>query len=96
MPEVRSCQVSYRDREGVRHSVDVTAGSLFEAAILGMTALKAPRWQDDPNLKIEVVVKQPEIRHEIWNSVLSAWLSRNGKSPKEQALKARLKELMRS
>jgi hypothetical protein len=68
---------------------------LFEAAVLGMNMLKVSRWHDNPNLKILVRVRQPETVHEVWNSALSAWLSRNGRSPKEQALKARLKDLLR-
>jgi hypothetical protein len=47
-----------------------------------------------PNLRIEVRVRAPETNHTITNAVLAAWLSRNGKSPKEQALKARLRELL--
>jgi hypothetical protein len=79
----------------VTHCVDVTAETLFEAAVLGMNALHVHRWHDNPNLKIQVRVRQPETVHEIWNSALSAWLSRHAKSPpKEQALKARLKELL--
>ena len=96
MPELRACVVSYQDLDGVTHSVEVTAETLYEAAILGMQALKVPRWWDRPSLKMEVRVRQPETTHTIWNSVLSAWLARNGRTPKEQALKARLNELMRS
>lgn len=94
VPELRSCVVTYQDIEGVKHSVDVTAESLYEAAILGMKALKVSNWESVPNLEIEIRERQPEVRHVVWNSVLSAWLARNGKSPKEQALKARLRGLV--
>ena len=61
-----------------------------------MQAIKVSRWQDRPSLKIEIRVKQLEAVHTLWNSVLAAWLARNEKSPKEQALKTRLGELARS
>jgi hypothetical protein len=93
--ELRSCIVPYRDPDGVKHSVQVTAESLFEAAILGMKAMKVPNWENVPNLEIEVRERAPETRHLVWNSVLTAWLARNGKSPKEQALRVRLRELIR-
>jgi hypothetical protein len=93
---LRSCTVSYQDLDGITHSVDVTAETLYEAAILGVNALRVPRWQDNPNLKIQVRVRQPETVHEIWNSGLSAWLARVAKSPAEQAVKARLRALLRS
>lgn len=81
MPELRSCIVSYRDLDGIRHSVEVTAETLYEAAILGMKALKVANWNSSPNLEIEIREHQPEVRHTVWNSVLSAWLARNGENP---------------
>jgi hypothetical protein len=49
--ELRACRVSYQDLEGVTHSIEVTAQTLCEAAILGMQAMMVPRWQDRPSLK---------------------------------------------
>src|SRR5579872_4755725 len=96
MAEIHTCSVSYQDIEGVKHSVEVSADSLYEAAALGMAAMKVPGWQNAPNLVIEVRVKSPEILHSISNSVLSAWLARDGRTPKEQAVKARIQELLRA
>jgi hypothetical protein len=79
----------------IRIPVDVTAETLYEAAILGMNALTVPRWRDNPNLKIQVRVRQPEPVHDVGDSCLSAWLARAAKSSKEQALKARLRALVR-
>ena len=95
MSELRFCRVAYQDSDGIRHSVEVTAETLYEAAVLGMTTLRAAGWMDSPNLKIEVTVKAPETTHSINSGVLAAWLSRSGKSPREQALKSRLLDLVR-
>ena len=95
MSELRSCRVAYRDSDGIRHSVEVTAETLYEAAVLGMTTLRAAGWMDAPNLTIEVTVKAPETTQSINSGVLAAWLSRSGKSPREQALKSRLLDLVR-
>ena len=73
----------------------ICVGTCYDAAVLGMNALNVPRWHDNPNLKIQVRVRQPETVHEVWNHSLSALLARAAKSPKEQALKARLRELVR-
>lgn len=73
----------------------MTAESLYEAAVLGMKALRVPNWRSIPNLTIDVTVKAPETTHTIKTSALSAWLSRAGKSPREQVLKRRLLELLR-
>jgi hypothetical protein len=40
VPDFRTCLVSYMDLEGVKHSVKITAGSVFEAAVVGMNAMK--------------------------------------------------------
>jgi hypothetical protein len=45
-------------------------------------ALNVPRWHDNPNLKIQGRVRQPETIHDVWTSCLSAWLARAPKSPK--------------
>ena len=95
MSELRFCRVAYQDSDGIRHSVEVTAETLYEAAVLGMTTLRAAGWIDAPNLTIEVTVKAPETTHSISSGVLAAWLSRSGKSPREQVLKSRLLDLMR-
>ena len=39
MPDARKCVVRLRDQEGVEHAVQVTAGSLYEAAFLGLRQL---------------------------------------------------------
>jgi hypothetical protein len=86
----------HQDLDRIRHFVEVTAESLYEAAILGMTTMKVSDWRNARNLKIEVRVKAPETTHTLWNSVLPAWLARNAKTPKGQPLKTRLRELIRS
>jgi hypothetical protein len=79
MSELRSCIVSSGPRWG--HAfLGVTAETLYEAAILGMKAMKAENWENAPNLEIEVREPAPEIRHTVWNSVLSAWSARHGKA----------------
>jgi len=46
----RSCRVTITDMEGVAHTVEVTAASLFEAVALGLVALRGERRLDDPVL----------------------------------------------
>ena len=41
---VRFCQVTIEGMNGVRHTVDVTAGSLYEAVALGMAAIRTDEW----------------------------------------------------
>ena len=42
--EIRSCRVTIADMDGVAHTVEVTAATLFEAVALGLKQLQGNRW----------------------------------------------------
>lgn len=88
-------RVTYQDFDGIRHSVEMTAETLSEAAVLGMTTLRAAGWMDAPNLTIKVAVKAPETTHSIKQRRTCRVALSSGKSAREPALKCRLLELTR-
>jgi hypothetical protein len=91
---LRTCIVSYYDND-YECSVEVMAETLHEAAVLGIKAMNVSR--ESLHLRtLNVLVKAPQVYHSISGAALSAWLAQPGKNPKEQALKDRLKELLRS
>jgi hypothetical protein len=45
-------------------------------------------------IMIDITVKAPETTHTIKTTALSSWLSGHGRSPREQMLKVRLRELL--
>jgi hypothetical protein len=95
----RNCTVSFTDSEGVTHSAEVAASSLFEACALGMAALR--KAGIDPvtvgdHARLTVTVQSPTMRHEVIAKRVSAWLQSSGKSPREQALKSRLRTIVDS
>jgi hypothetical protein len=94
MGELRTCVVSYQD-ENFKHSVEVTAETLYEAAVLGIKAMNVPRGRLHL-LSFDVAVKAPEVWHSISGAKLGAWLAFPGKNPKEQALKSKLEEILRA
>ncbi len=97
MPNVRTCRVSFIDTQGMTHSVRVSATSLFEAAALGLAEFRKCAMMDaapGPASRVTVVVESPGTAHEIPMQRLTAWLDTNGRSPAEQAVKVRLRELM--
>ena len=57
----RRCTVTVTDGAGVRHSVEVNAETLFEAAVLGLAAMKREEWVDGdgPGATLEVCVTPP-------------------------------------
>ena len=97
MTELRTCRVSYQDPGGLVHSVEVTAGSLFEAAALAVKAFRTAEWMDSgpaSTTVLEISVLHPVARHSIPLRRLMAWLESNGRTPKEQASKQRLREML--
>ena len=43
---MRSCRVTIRDMEGVSHTVEVTASTLYEAVAQGIAAMRGKEWVD--------------------------------------------------
>jgi hypothetical protein len=75
--------------------VEVMAETLNEAAVLGLKAMNVPG-ERLHLLSLEVWVKCLQVYHSISGASLSAWLAQPGKTPKEQALKTRVSELIRN
>jgi hypothetical protein len=53
--------VSFISPSGVRHSVDVSAESVYEAAAFGPSRLRRDEWADQiaPGTPIEITVREP-------------------------------------
>jgi hypothetical protein len=90
---VRSCTVAFDDGTGVRHSVQVSAESLFEAAVLALRAFESAGTPPGPAAHLEIADQTPVVNHSVSVQRVRDWLNSGGKSPKEQALKSRLREL---
>jgi hypothetical protein len=50
----RSCQVTIQDMEGVSHTVEVTAATLYEAVAQGLAAIRGNDWVAAPKFAEEV------------------------------------------
>ncbi len=97
MAELRTCRVSFKDPGGLVHSVEVIAASLFEAAALALKAFRAAEWMDSgpgSAAVLEISVLHPVAKHKIPLGKVMAWLESNGRTPKEQASKQRLREML--
>jgi hypothetical protein len=70
----------------------------FEAVARGLHVLRQNDWVDRiyQNSTITIAVKDPEVEHKVRISDFENWLSSNGKSPAEQALKSDLRFLLKT
>jgi hypothetical protein len=93
----RKCRVAFTDSEGVSHSVEVVASTLYEAAALAVAEFRRCGFADAAPgsvARLRVYVEAPTTTHELSVRKLATWLGGGGKSPREQAMKVRLRELL--
>lgn len=92
------CEVSFCDSEGITHSVDVVASSLFEAAAMALARFRRAGLSESafcPATRLKIAARPPANARAVTLARVQARLDSNGKSPSEQALKARLRDLGR-
>jgi len=94
---VRSCKVTIQDMEGVNHTVEVTAATLYEAVALGISALRRDEWVTEIAQglnSVKVRATNVAVEHEVRLKDFTAWLDRNGGSPREMLDRQRIKSIL--
>src|SRR3954447_13848065 len=93
---MKTCTVSFTGPSGVRHSVEVSADSLYEAAIVGFSLLKQDGWVDAvaPGTRLEIHVRHPATTHCVSLAQLRRWVEDIAVSPDDTLRKRRLKALL--
>ena len=95
---VRTCRVSVSDMDGVRHSAQVTASTLYEAVALGLAAIRAQDWTGDLSDglgTIEVVVSPIPVTHSVKIQDFHKWLNQQGRSPRDVTQRERIRAILR-
>jgi hypothetical protein len=94
---VRTCRVTCRDAQGVEHTVQFIAQSLFEAVAQALRVFREPDWSDEPNsasASVVVAIKLAEVEHRVRIKDFQTWLESAPRSPAEMALKSRLRNVL--
>jgi len=95
--EIRSCRVTVSDMDGVAHTVEVTAATLFEAVALGLKQLQGNAWVAGigrPMDTITVSVKSIPVEHRVRIGEFTKWLERPGTSPSEITRRRKVREIL--
>jgi hypothetical protein len=90
----KNCTVSFSDSEGVRHSVDVSAETMYEAAVLALRSFREHDCNPGPAAHLSVEVKSPGITHTLVAHAVEDWLNGGARSPREAIEKKRLREIL--
>ena len=93
---LKSCAVSFTDIRGIRHTAEVEAESLYEAAVQGIRRLNQDPWIEriGPGTKLEIAVREPATTHALTVEQVERWLAGATKNPTEATKKAKLKLLL--
>jgi hypothetical protein len=86
------CFVSYLDLSGIRHQVEVEAGSLYEAAALAVKAFRDHDCEPGPLSQLEIEIRT-SVTHTLTVKKLNEWLNGGAKTPRDVVMKDRLREL---
>ena len=92
----RSCLVSFTDIDGLRHSTEVQAETLYEAAVLATQAFKEQDCAPGSASVLEVEIRRASVVHSVPVKRVREWLEGACKTPSEKILKERLKKLLES
>jgi hypothetical protein len=93
----RSCRVTITDLEGVTHTVEVTASSLYEATALGLVALRGNKWVmgiPDGFAPVKVRVMDIAVDHEVKMKDFTQWLDRRGNSPRDVMDRKKIRDIL--
>jgi hypothetical protein len=83
--------------EGVTHTVEVTAETLYEAVALGMAAIRTDEWVTgiaqglNP---VKVRVTNVAVEHEVRLMDFTQWLDRTGGSSREMSDRKRIRSIL--
>ncbi len=77
----------------MRHSVEVQAEGLYEAAVLGLSGFRKHDLEPGGLTELEVEVRS-SVKHTLSFTKAQEWLQRGVRTPKEAILKERLRALL--
>ena len=82
--------------EGVAHTVEVTASTLYEAVALGLRQIRGSEWVDGIGglNTVKVCVKNVQVEHTVQLGEFTKWVERNGRSPAEVIRKGKIREIL--
>lgn len=90
----RTCRVSFTDGSGTKHTAEVVAETLYEAALVGLKAI-SETWAGEPGMRTPISISTVPVEHQVTLFQIKEWAEKpGGRSPKEVVMKNRLTELL--
>jgi hypothetical protein len=94
---IRSCRVTIQDLDGVSHTVEVMAATLYEAVARGLAALRGNEWvagiaQGASTVKVSVA--DVRVEHEVKFAAFMSWLDRPPRSPRDVSARHEIRSIL--
>jgi hypothetical protein len=83
--------------EGVQHTVEVTAATLYEAVAAALAALREDEWVGQIGnglTTVSVTVEKPAVQHQVKVKDFLAWLKRKGGTPADVMLRDKIGKML--
>jgi hypothetical protein len=83
--------------DGVSHTVEVTAATLYEAVAQGLAAIRGNEWVAGIAQGLNVVkisVADVRVEHEVSLMDFTKWIERSGGSPREMTERHRIRAIL--
>src|SRR2546425_10595867 len=94
---VRSCRVTIQDMDGVSHTVEVTAATLYEAVAQGLAAIRGNEWVAGIAHgfnAVKVSVADGRVEHEVKLGEFTKWLEKPGGSSPREVTHRRIRSIL--
>ena len=92
---MKTCRVTIRDMDGIDHTAQVPADTLFEAVARGIVALKANAWTGDlVEGNAQVMVNDTPVEHTVRLREFHNWLARTAGAPRDISHRQKIREIL--
>lgn len=83
--------------DGVSHTADVTAGSVYEAVAQGLAAFRKCDWAEGAlaaHGTVTVSVGEVRVEHQVRIADFTKWLERPGRTPRDVSERHRIRSIL--
>jgi hypothetical protein len=94
---MRSCRVTIQDLDGVAHTVEVTAATLYETVAQGLAAIRGNEWVAgfaQGFSMVKVSVADVRVEHEVKLGDFTKWVEKTGGSPRDVIQRQRIRSIL--
>jgi hypothetical protein len=91
----KACRVTISDMQGIEHTAQVLADTLYEAVALGLVAIQASSWSNDlTEGSVKVTIHDTPVEHTVNLRKFKEWLGRAAGAPRDTTARQRVREIL--